>query len=73
MRDTYEFCEGTLERIWTDGDFLRNICFTDQCLFGLIGGSNRQHDRIWVLQNPHVIHDHRDQWNVAGMSRASCH
>ncbi|KAJ3641448.1 hypothetical protein Zmor_027955 [Zophobas morio] len=41
-----EFCEGMLERIWADRDFLRNICFTDECSFGLTGGSNRQNDRI---------------------------
>ena len=69
------FYKGMLERIYANGDFLRNTCCTDEFSFGLTGSANRQNDRIWALQNPHVVHEHLNQWHatVDGSARVPCH
>lgn len=45
--------------------FVKRICFTDECSFGLTGAPNKQNDRIWALENPHAVVDHRAQYRAS--------
>ena len=56
-----QFCEEIVLRNLHDANFIRNICFTDECSFGLDGKSNKQNDRVWALQNPHEVVQNRNQ------------
>jgi hypothetical protein len=38
-------------------DFLRQMCFSDEATFNVIGVGNRYNCRIWGSQNPHVTRE----------------
>lgn len=47
------FCEQMFNKCNEDENFLRRICFTDECTFTLNGEPNKQIHRIWSIENPH--------------------
>jgi hypothetical protein len=52
------FAIDILERINQNQDFLSRVMFSDEATFHLSGKVNRHSVRIWVPENPHVVHEH---------------
>lgn len=49
------FCEDIFERANRNENFLKNVCFTDECTFFLQKQPNRQNTRIWAKENPRRV------------------
>lgn len=49
-----EFCEIMIDKCNNDENFVKNICFTDECSFTLNGSPNHQNYRFWSTENPHL-------------------
>lgn len=52
-----EFCEVMTARIADNGNFLFNICFSDECTFFLNSTVNRHNCRYWADTNPRIFHE----------------
>lgn len=57
-----EFCYSMMEKANEDTNFLRNICFTDECTFTLHNAPNNQNCRMWATQNPRLCVETRTQY-----------
>lgn len=57
-----EFCEIMTEKIAQHEDYLRSICFSDECSFFLTGTVNRQNVRYWSDHNPHWYREGHTQY-----------
>lgn len=62
MERRAEFCYTIMEKANEDRNFLRNVCFTDECTFTLNNEPNAQNCRIWATQNPHNYLETRTQY-----------
>lgn len=49
------FCEIMMERINNNQNFLRDICFSDECTIYLTGTPNRQNLRYWGREKPDFV------------------
>jgi len=47
------FCETMTAKIQNEENFLKNICFSDECSFFLNGFVNKHNCRYWSDENPH--------------------
>lgn len=56
------FCEAMQERSNGNRDFLRSICFTDECTFTLNNEPNTQNTRYWAQENPRLVFETRTQF-----------
>ena len=56
------FCFDMMERANTDREFLKNICFTDECTFTLNNEPNVQNYRYWNKENQHRFVETRTQY-----------
>lgn len=57
-----EFCFDMMERANMDREFLKNICFTDECTFTLNNEPNHQNYRYWSKENQHRFVETRTQY-----------
>jgi hypothetical protein len=57
-----DFCFEVMEMANNDRDFLRNICFTDECTFTLNNEPNVQNFRYWSKENEHRFVSTRTQY-----------
>lgn len=48
-----QFCETVQLQVREEPEFLKNICFSDECSFFLNGAVNRHNFRYWAPENPH--------------------
>ena len=55
-----QFCEIMTQRA-IDGNFLFNVCFSDECTFFLNGLVNRHNCRYWADTNPRIFHEAHTQ------------
>uniref|UniRef100_A0A8D8W2K6 DUF4817 domain-containing protein n=1 Tax=Cacopsylla melanoneura TaxID=428564 RepID=A0A8D8W2K6_9HEMI len=56
-----EFCEKMTNILAQDNEYLKNVCFSDECCFSLHGSVNRQNVRYWSDENPRVIREQHSQ------------
>lgn len=56
------FCFEVMERANNNRDFLKNICFTDECTFTLNNEPNVQNCRYWSQENEHRLVHTRTQY-----------
>lgn len=56
-----EFAEIMMDKIATDGNFVNNICFSDEATFTLCGNVNRHNLRYWSDVNPHWMRENHTQ------------
>lgn len=54
MEKRAEFCFTLMEKINDDSEFLKNVCFTDECTFTIHNEPNRQNCRMWANENPRL-------------------
>lgn len=57
-----EFCFNVMERANMDREFLKNICFTDECTFTLNNEPNVQNCRYWSQENQNRFVETRTQY-----------
>lgn len=57
-----QFCEIIQNKIAEDPDFVRKICFSDECTFFLNGALNRHNSRYWAPENPHLGRESHTQY-----------
>lgn len=57
-----EYCEIMTERIVQNPNYLKTICFSDECTFFLNGIVNKQNVRYWCDENPHVFREGHTQF-----------
>lgn len=57
-----EFCEWLTRSIERERDFLKRICFSDECTFFLNGNVNKQNVRYWSDTNPHIFREGHTQF-----------
>src|SRR6202042_2575462 len=57
-----EFCELMADRLKGNRNYLKSICFSDECTFFLNGKVNRQNVRYWSDVNPHIYRDCNTQF-----------
>lgn len=57
-----EFCEIMCNRIRNHTNYVKNICFSDECSFSLCGSVNRQNVRYWSDTNPRMIREEHTQY-----------
>lgn len=56
------FCEIIMEKANESRDFIKNICFTDECTFTLNKKPNLHNSRYWSQHNPHYILETNSQY-----------
>lgn len=56
-----QFCEIMSERAMHNGNFVFNVCFSDECSFFLNGLVNRHNCRYWADTNPRIFHETHTQ------------
>lgn len=57
-----EFCETVMEKSNADGNFIKNIIFTDESTFPLHGKHNPSILRYWARENKHRSYAYRSQY-----------
>lgn len=57
-----EFCEIMENKIGQYPNYVKNICFSDECSFSLCGTVNKQNVRYWSDTNPRIIREEHTQY-----------
>lgn len=55
------FCNLLLNRINNDGDFVRRILWSDECMFTRDGVFNTHNNHFWADENPHAFREYGHQ------------
>lgn len=68
------FRQSMVEKLERNSDYMKIICFTDECRFWVNGSMSSHFYRYWCARNPHVVreqnHQNKDKVNVwAGIYR----
>lgn len=64
MMTRNEFCNIIMEKANEDRNFLKDICFTDECTFTLHNEPNVQNNRMWYKENPRKLITTKTQYPV---------